>query len=792
MQQNPNCELCSLHETAQHVCVFGIGPKQCDIMIVMGAVTLEGKTGKALGGQGGSLLRASLNKAGIDASKGYVTSMVKCRPPDNRAPTNPEFKSCRPYIEHEIESVNPKFIMLVGAEPLKLIKKTGITTLRGSVFEIDGRVYFPIFSPGAILRDPGKQAGFDADIAKFSRLVAGELETDPDAIPFKFVTPDTLDEFYREFRETKVFSFDIETTGLIQHAPDFRANSIGYTFDTDSTWVLGINIDPQARDYAEGKYVNWARKVIRTTEVIAQKKRCVGHNGKFDVIGIMEEVGIRYHLTDDTMLASHTFDENTPHDLKYLAKVECGAPDYDDLTLSQKLDPVGKNCLDQFFQYQADDAYWTMQLHKKYSARFKETFKLRRLYSNLIMPAARIFEEIDYSGLFINLERFELAREKLKAAIVENERDLNNMYGGRKKVNWGSPAQVADVLFKKLKLPVIEKTPTGKPGTGESVLLELQGMHPIADKLIEWRGNQKNLNTYIEGWEPLMIGPMLYLSTKLHGTVTGRYSSRLHQVPRDELIRSLIDAPEGYTFVCADFSQIELRLAAHIAHEAHMIDIFRKGGDIHKTTAQWVMMTDGEPTKEQRKSAKGVNFGYLYGMGWRKFRKYAKEKYGAIFTDQTAKDAREAYYLLYPGLLPWHERVRETVREQGYMEYLSGRLRRLPGVFSSDSEARAEAERQAINSPVQGFGSGDLKAMAIVGIREHFGQTPKLILKGEVHDSILMWIRNDVLHEYMPVVKAIMENPPLLQKFKIHLDVPLIADVEYGPWSQGKKFELTS
>lgn len=790
MERNPNCELCGLCESTKTVCIWGDGPPKAKITIIGEAPGSTGsKTGKPFQGQAGQLLRTSLEKVGINPDECYITNMVKCRPPDNRSPSSKELKACRPYLEQELKDVSPEFVLLLGATALKLIKKTGITELRGSVFHIDGKYYFPCFHPAAILRDPGKQVGFEADLAKFTKLVSGTLETDKET-EFRFISPETENEFFGELNNANALSFDIETTGLQQHGETFRVNSIGITFDSDSTWVLSINIDEKTRVDSLVERAKWARKIIRKTQRISKEKKIVviGHNGKFDNMGLMSEVGERFFLNFDTMLASHIFDENIPHDLKYLAKVLCGAPDYDDLTVKQKIDPVGQNCLDRFYQYQANDSYWTMQLYKYYNKKFKSTFKLRRLFYKLVMPAARVFEEVDYGGLFINLENFEKTRIDLKEKIKKNEEELHKLYGGKRRVNWGSPTQVAQVLFDKLKLPVIEKTPTGKPGTGESVLLQLKGMHPIPDKLIEWRGNNKLLNTYIEGWEELMVGPYLYLSTKLHGTVTGRYSSRLHQVPRDGTIRNLISAPPGWTFICADFSQIELRLAADASQDPTLIKIFNEGGDVHTETAKWVMMADN-PTKEQRKSAKAVNFGFIYGMGAPKFKRYAKEKYDTEFTDSGARQAREIYFGKYFGLTPWHDRMRRTVRDQGYVEYLSGRLRRLPGVFSSDSEVRAEAERQAINSPIQGFGSGDLKVMALLAVYEHFPKE-NLQIKGEVHDSGLMLVRNEFVEEYLPQIKKIMENPPLLKEFKIKLSVPLVVDIEYGPcWGQGETFK---
>jgi len=186
---------------------------------------------------------------------------------------------------------------------------------------------------------------------------------------------------------------------------------------------------------------------------------------------------------------------------------------------------------------------------------------------------------------------------------------------------------------------------------------------------------------------------------------------------------------------------------------------------------------------------KPVNFGFLYGMWWKKFKDYARDNYGVIFSDEQSKKYRERFFEVYSSLSSWHERMRRTVRLFGEVASLSGRLRRLPGVYSIDKTIQQEAERQAINSPVQGFGSGDLKAMAMVEIHDTF-DPEQLRIVGEVHDSILMWIRTEYLGEIIPQVKGIMEDPQLLTVFKIKMTVPLVADFEVGPWGIGEKWEF--
>jgi DNA polymerase-1 len=357
----------------------------------------------------------------------------------------------------------------------------------------------------------------------------------------------------------------------------------------------------------------------------------------------------------------------------------------------------------------------------------------------------------------------------------------------------------------------------------------LKDKHPVATQLVKYRELDKFLGTYLDGWKSLMHEELVFFSYKLHGTVTGRYSSRLHQTPRDGRIRNVVSAPEGWTFVQGDFSQAELRVAAILSGDLELIHCFKHGIDVHWRTLLYVVQAGGageyvkpaietahkmllkrnpktkrpnfnqsieillkeghekaievwEGWKEARKKAKGINFGFVYGMKERKFIEYAKLKYGFEPTEEEASQIRRAYFQLYRGLDPWHQKMRRFVRLDGQVRSLSGRLRRLPGVTSADRGKRAECERQAINSPVQGF-IGDFKAMALVELEEKLDWDRARVV-GEVHDSILFWVRTEHLEEELPKIAQIMQNPSLLKEFNIKLPVPIDVELEYGPWGQ--------
>jgi DNA polymerase I-like protein with 3'-5' exonuclease and polymerase domains len=191
--------------------------------------------------------------------------------------------------------------------------------------------------------------------------------------------------------------------------------------------------------------------------------------------------------------------------------------------------------------------------------------------------------------------------------------------------------------------------------------------------------------------------------------------------------------------------------------------------------------------KERRKQSKGINFGFLYGMGAKKFTEYAKVNYGWEVTLGEAEEIREAFFNTYQALQAWHERQRLLIRIDGFVRNLAGRQRRLPGIFSSQQDVKAESERQSINSPVQGF-IGDLKVMGMVAVHEAFSRN-QVQVKGEVHDSVLMWVKNECLDTVLPQVKRLMEHPPLLDKLNISLSVPIVVDIEVGRWGAGKSYK---
>lgn len=776
---------------------MGDGPINAKAMVVGEAPGLrETVLQKNFCGKAGQRLEAAFYKAGLDRSDLYITNSCKCHPEKNATPRPKEIKACRPYLETELRTIKPKTILLLGNTALKSFKiRGGITDNRGKVLTINNTNYMLAFHPAAILRDPGKSEVFDADIQKFASLIKDGVSPAP-RVEWNLVT-DNTSEFFKDFEQADRFAFDLETTSLNWFDPEQRVNLMQIATPT-TVWIFPIHRMSSPHD------------LINKITTASQGKVAVAHNGKFDNLWLLSHYGTSFYLTFDTMLAHHLIDENTPQDLEYLARTYLGVPAWD-IDVKLKHTPT-----DQTLEYAAKDARYTLNLYEHFQDKLRKNFRLRKLFYNLVMPAARAILWAETVGHYIDEEKRQTARIQILSDRNRLSRELKKL-AHNPNINLNSPQQVGSLLFKTLRITPKHFTDTGAPSTSESTLKELAHKYSFCKKLLEYREKQKMLSTYIDGWEQLRHDDHIYFSTKLHGTVTGRWSSRLHQTPREPLIRQLITAPDDWIFVSADFSQIELRIAAEFAHERTMLKIFNEGGDIHWETMLEVIPGDsqeenqaltltGKPTlfealkalhdidpklhfywKEKRKAAKAINFGFIYGMGAPKFKIYAIDKYDVIITLIEAKKTRRAYFNKYHDLPAWHERERNYVREYGYVINPVGRYRHLPQIYSMNEGLRAEAGRHAINSRVQGFAT-DLKALALIEISETFKRSD-LLIKGEVHDSILMWIKRYKLHELVPRIKKIMESPHLLlSKFGIQLDVPLIADVEIGPWGNGKTY----
>lgn len=858
VQRDPNCTMCKLHETAEFVCLLGQGPRQCDVMVIGEAPgKREDDSGKPFVGRSGQLLEEILEEHGFDRKRIFITNAVSCRPPDNRTPSKKEIRTCKTWLDRQIKSVKPKFILLLGNTPLiSITGKAGIKKQRGRPFELDGITYLPTYHPAYALRDPTQKYFIQRDIKLFREIVDGGGIPREKLLNYEIVT--TRRQFRDMLRDLYgTVSFDIETTclypwgqplskknkktGLMESTGFIKAkiNTIGFG-TRRKQWILPIfhKESPFSRAQVE--------EMIEELTDALEDCIIVAHNGKFDFLWMWVHFGVKwYHSFDfDTMLAHYILDENSPHDLKTLAQRECGAPNWDIDGDNKR----GSGPLKQLALYHAHDLFYTRELKFILSKKLREDGEVKRVFDQIMMPCARLFVEVEYDGVYIDTSKMDDAEKYLR-----NEVRMAKMEMGKfgELENWGSPQQLAEFLFGKkgtklndgkaraLGLDIIEKTDGGAASTSESVILRID--HPIAPAILKFRGANQQLSFFIDGWRPFLHKHRIHPSFKLHGTVTGRLSCEhpnLQQVPRDERIRSLIMAPPGWTLVEADLSQIELRIAAELAQERNMLHAFAMEIDVHWLTVlrelergggkareiintAWQALKNKAPAarkntepkkpsyndaieilldigpdaaididkswKELRKKAKAINFGYLYGMWWKKFKIYARDNYGVEITDTQAMESRKFFFDTYRDYPNWHKRQKRYANINGYVRSLSGRKRRLPAATGRDGFERQEAERQAINSPVQSF-ANELNLMAGIQLRQEFGRDIARIC-GTVHDSLLVWVKNEHVELVTSRLLKIMAHPKLLDVFDIQIGVPICAEAKIGNWGAGISFE---
>lgn len=824
---NKNCQDCSLHKKARTVCMVGEGSDEADIIIV-GSYPNEiaDKRGEPIVGDSALVLKSALRKNGL-LGKVYITNQIKCSPPKGYEITNDDIKACRKYLDEEIANIKPSYVVTMGVNPTKALfrGKAKINQVHGELIENEKVPYIgmPIFDPGYTLRDLSKLPGFENDIKRLARAQRGEEEDS--SVKWNVVRRGNLDKFIAEFTRADEFSFDLETSGLFQYGGARYITAVGIGLP-DMTWIIPGFMHPKFMKYCKSPFVHGdaLKRLVQLLVYIANKtdKQGYAQNGKFDNIWLSQMFGVKFHLDFDTMLAHHTLDENNPHDLTSMCRTFLHEPEYD-IPLKWKLGMHTKPTLN--FKYCAGDCTYTFRLTKIFKGMLDESKSLHRLFYKLVMPAARAMEEIEQNGLTVDLKRMDEVGSDLVFEKIELRRKLNELAG--RKINWNSPPQICKVLFEDLKLPSTIKTPKGNPSTSEEAILDLMGTHEVADLLIRYREVAKFLSTYIEGFKSFMVGDQLYISYKLHGTVTGRYSSRLHSIPRDGSIRSLITAPPGWKFVQGDIATAELRTVADMSGDPEMRRCFQEGVDIHWRTLMNFLITSNSPEyltqmratvkkhtgkdysirqcadimldmgqdtciqiwkgwKEGRKKAKAINFGYVYGMYPKKFINTAKTKYGWEPTLPEAEDARNNYFMLYSGVEAWHERQKKLAKVNGYVRSMSGRLRRLPAISSKDRGARSEAERQSVNAPVQGF-IGDYKAMVMIEIHEALDHE-KLKVVGEHHDAVLMLVRDNCEDEMLPKVLSILRTPKLLKRLGIRLSIPMDGELEVGNWGAGVQY----
>lgn len=793
------CHDCNLCAFSSPTCIWGAGPSKAKVMVVNSYATEQDEQ------EGAAVMPSSLverlRAIGLDPEKVYYTNAIKCACPRGTKYKVGDIKKCKHHLDKEIAEVQPTYVLALGAQALKATVDGSITELNGVMVEKDGIKYMPSYSPGIVYRDPGKAPFVEKAMNNFKALMEGSLEGLPE-LDIRLIT--NMRELKRAFRYLKEnnylhLSYDIETTGLVRFEDEVNL----FGFGNDQVQYI-IPLEARYSPLRGSRLAQ--RKLIRTCVnwLNRNAKALVAGNGKFDDLFLKYHFGVKPHITFDVVLASHILNENTPNGVKENAVLECNAPEWDVDKGLKTGQYQTREKYQEYLTYLGYDVYYEYKLYRVFHKKLKQDRALMKLFYHLYMPGIISYETVEEHGVFIYPQQFKEVRKHLESEKRAIEKELLKL--AKHEVNWNSPAQIQKLLYGELKLPVIETTESGSPSTSEATLMQLRDKHPIVELILKYRGVNIQISHFIDGWINRMWGRRLFPNFKLHGTVTGRTSCtdpNLQQVPRDPIIRNLVGAPEGWSVVEIDYSQAELRIAAIMSGDETMKRIYQTGGDIHTHTYEMItgekVSDDKYIKKEQRKKAKAVNFGFVYGMGWRKFKIYARDNYGVDLTDKEAEQWRERFFQAYHSLPKWHSKQRRIVQSMGQVRSPIGRLRRLPDIYSTDKSKKAEAERQSINSPVQGFGSD----LTILGMSEIMGNAQyydpdyvldkdKFFVIGTVHDATLFEVRNDYLMEFCPRAKHILEHPKALEDvFHFDTDVPIVADVAVGKsWGAGIELHM--
>lgn len=559
-------------------------------------------------------------------------------------------------------------------------------------------------------------------------------------------------------------TIDIETTGLNRYKDKITWIGVGLAKDIDSPISKLLIYDASNKDDLR-KFRNVVKHIKK------EKARTVFQNGKFDTLFMEHHLGLRIPIDEDVMLMGTAYDLVAEHGLKKMAQAYLGVPDWD----IKKKDKLGGERA-TIVPYLSCDVRYTWELYQYFYQNMSE--RSMKIYRELLRPAYRAYRDIERNGLYLDLDSLDVVRKKYNKEEKRLLKELKSHYD----INWNSSAQVAHAFFDLEGMPVIYKTKKGAPSTAADVLKELAMKgYELPDLLMKYKDAATRNKMFLNRWKDDCYESRIHPNFNLTNVVSGRTSCNnpnLQQVPRTKDIRGLFSGAPGMILFEADYSQLELRIAAHYAKDKTMLNIYLHDGDIHTETAK--LFTNGrEPTKEERGKAKAVNFGFLYGMQAKKFVKYALDSYGQVFTLAEAKHIRDLYFAKYARLLPWHKEQEDLCEMQGGVSNMFGRFRRLPLIYSPNKWERASAARRAINTPVQGSGS-DLLISAVTQINKE--------LKGiawigaTVHDSIIGECRVEDKDYVDETIRRIMKHPKVLDDFGVELRVPLDVDIGWGPW----------
>lgn len=584
----------------------------------------------------------------------------------------------------------------------------------------------------------------------------------------------TFNSWLKKLAKAKLFAFDTETTSL-----DYmQAKIVGVSFAINAGEAAYVPLMHEDLEGGNQLDRNFVLDLLKPLLEDKQQNK-VGQNLKYDM-SVLANHNIQLRgIAYDTMLESYVLDSTaTRHDMDSLALKYLGHK-----TIHYE-DVAGKGAKQVTFDqvpiamagpYAAEDADITLQLHQILWLKLEKEKRLASLFHDIEMPLLSVLSRMERNGVLVDAKMLKKQSNELAKRLDELEQEAYNVAG--EEFNLGSPKQIQAIMFDKLGLPVLKKTPKGAPSTAEDVLVELALDYPLPKLILEHRGMSKLKSTYTDKLPERIDPDSGRVHTSYHQAVasTGRLSSsdpNLQNIPvRSEegrRIRQAFIAPKGYKLLAADYSQIELRIMAHLSGDEGLLRAFSAGEDIHRATAAEVFNVPVEQVNnEQRRSAKAINFGLIYGMSAFGLARQLN------ITRNAAQEYMDLYFQRYPGVKAFMDNTRESARDRGFVETVFGRRLYLPEINHRNAQRRQYAERTAINAPMQGT-AADIIKRAMIAVDDWI-QSSKIDVKliMQVHDELVFEIQGDQVESARADIDQLMTSVADLQ-------VPLLVDIGVG------------
>lgn len=593
------------------------------------------------------------------------------------------------------------------------------------------------------------------------------------------LTEDQLALLERKLSQAKEVAYDVETDDLNQH----RCALVGVSLSVkaDEGWYIPVG----HRTLETQKQLPWEKVRAVLGPILANNNvlKC-GHNIKFDNT-VLERYGINVQGPSfDTMIAAYCLDPSrSNYGLKDLAAdfLNERMTRFEELMGKGKAASMAEVPITDAARYAGADAEVTFRLYQLFEPRLKEE-NLWPLFDGLEMPLVKVIQQMERTGVAVDIAYLSDLRKIFEKSLLALESEIHQLAGEPFLIN--SSKQLSHILFEKLKLPVVKKTKTGY-STDEEVLSKLACRHPICEKIIAYRELAKLSSTYVESLLKMADPDTSRVHTSFHqtGTITGRLSSsepNLQNIPvrteQGRQIRRAFVAQKGRVLISADYSQIDLRVLAHLSQDPILVKTFKDGGDVHTLTASEVFHVDPKDvTGDMRRRAKAINFGIVYGQ----------QAYGLSQTlgipVEEASSFIDHYFLRYKGVQAWITATLAKARETGVVSTLAGRRRRVPDINSPSASARGFAERVAMNTPIQGSSADIIKAAMIQLLEKFKSRGFKTQMIVQVHDDLLFEAPENEINAVLPVIRQGMET-------SYQLTVPLVVDIKMGSnWNDIKK-----